>query len=101
MLVRMEHPTKGTMTQPGVGIVMDGTPMRVKGPAPLLGEHTLEVLTDIGYSREDADRLLREGIVATSTGPRRRPYSSTKGELRCLTWPKRWPSSRGRAKATR
>jgi crotonobetainyl-CoA:carnitine CoA-transferase CaiB-like acyl-CoA transferase len=67
MLVRTEHPTKGAMTQPGVGIVMDGTPMRVKGPAPLLGEHTLEVLADIGYSREAAERLLREGIVATST----------------------------------
>jgi crotonobetainyl-CoA:carnitine CoA-transferase CaiB-like acyl-CoA transferase len=64
MLVRVDHPTKGGTTQPGVGVLFGATPMGVKSPAPLLGEHTIEILADLGYDRLECDRLLGEGIVA-------------------------------------
>ena len=37
-------------------------------PAPMLGEHTREVLsTRLGYSAEDIDRLTAGGVVKTWT----------------------------------
>jgi crotonobetainyl-CoA:carnitine CoA-transferase CaiB-like acyl-CoA transferase len=69
MLVRVDHPTKGGTTQPGVGILFETTPMRVKNPAPLLGEHTREILAELGYDRLESDRLLGEGIIASTALP--------------------------------
>ena len=39
------------------------TPASVRRPAPRLGEHTEEVLTEIGYSRQEVARLREEGAV--------------------------------------
>jgi formyl-CoA transferase/CoA:oxalate CoA-transferase len=69
MLVRVDHPTKGGTTQPGVGILFGTTPMGVKNPAPLLGENTMEILFELGYDRSETDRLLGEGIVASTSAP--------------------------------
>jgi crotonobetainyl-CoA:carnitine CoA-transferase CaiB-like acyl-CoA transferase len=39
------------------------TPTAVKRPAPLLGEHTREVLREIGYEDAEIDRMVIEGVV--------------------------------------
>ena len=41
---RVEDPTVGTMRQLGALCRMDGAPPAVQGPAPLLGQHTMEVI---------------------------------------------------------
>ena len=35
-------------------------------PAPALGEHTFELLAELGYERADVDRLLAEGVAIAS-----------------------------------
>lgn len=45
MLVDVEHPGGGTVAIAGSPIKLSKTPARVRGRAPLLGEHTQEVLT--------------------------------------------------------
>jgi crotonobetainyl-CoA:carnitine CoA-transferase CaiB-like acyl-CoA transferase len=49
----------------GTPIKLSGTPARVRSPAPALGEHTGEVLTEVlGLDRGEIVALLDEGIIA-------------------------------------
>ena len=50
MVVETEHPTLGLMKTLGSPIKMSGTPTNTSGRAPLLGEHTREVLREAGFS---------------------------------------------------
>jgi crotonobetainyl-CoA:carnitine CoA-transferase CaiB-like acyl-CoA transferase len=43
---------------------MSETPWRVQRPAPTLGQHTGEVLADIGITREELARLFSAGVAA-------------------------------------
>ena len=57
-IVSLSHPTAGTMRMVGPAIRLHGTPGGPAGPAPLLGEHTEEVLTKLlGYSPADVADL--------------------------------------------
>ena len=53
MVVEMHHPTLGHLRVPGSPIKMSETPPEVGGHAPLLGEHTREVLREAGFSDEE------------------------------------------------
>jgi crotonobetainyl-CoA:carnitine CoA-transferase CaiB-like acyl-CoA transferase len=48
MVVEVEHPVEGSMSALGIPVKMSDTPGSVRRPAPLLGEHTEEVLREIG-----------------------------------------------------
>ena len=64
------------MDQPGAGRVRildfpgraSGTPPRIGRPAPLPGQHTAEVLGELGLSREEIDRLAAGGVVGLGDG---------------------------------
>jgi crotonobetainyl-CoA:carnitine CoA-transferase CaiB-like acyl-CoA transferase len=49
----------------GVPIKLHGTPGGVRLAPPLLGQHTEEVLGELGYAAGEIDRLAAEGIVGT------------------------------------
>ncbi len=59
----VEHPALGKTTIPGRPFVMEQSPWHVRRPAPLLGQHTAEVLGDLGYSKEDLVRLSEAGVT--------------------------------------
>jgi len=40
------------------------TPASIRRPAPLLGEHTAEVLAELGLARDEIDRLAARSVVA-------------------------------------
>ena len=62
-LVEIDHPRTGPLTYPGAPFIMKETPWR-PGRAPLLGEHTKEVLTErLGYSDADLIRLGDRGVI--------------------------------------
>ena len=44
MVVEMEHPEAGTVYGLGIPVKLSGTPGSIRRPAPLLGEHTDEIL---------------------------------------------------------
>ncbi len=57
------HPTAGRIRQPRHPTQFLVTPAHLGGPAPLLGQHTDEILDRAGF-RDHTDRLHRDGVVA-------------------------------------
>ena len=64
MIIDVEHPSLGKIKQVGIAPKLTDTPGKVRSLAPLLGEHTNEVLQELGYSHIDIENLRREGTVA-------------------------------------
>ena len=63
MVVETEHPKAGRVKGIGHPIKFTDTPGGSRRPAPLLGEHTREVLAGLGYSAAEIDALARDGAV--------------------------------------
>jgi crotonobetainyl-CoA:carnitine CoA-transferase CaiB-like acyl-CoA transferase len=59
---QVDHPAVGVLTYTGAQMKMSETPWRA-GRAPMLGEHTSEVLSKLGYEAEDIARLKEQGAV--------------------------------------
>jgi len=53
MVVSVEHPVEGEMQALGIPVKLSETPGAIRRPAPLLGQHTREVLAEAGLD-EDA-----------------------------------------------
>jgi formyl-CoA transferase len=63
-IVTVNHPTAGRMRMVGPPIRLHGTPAEAAAPAPLLGEHTDEVLTKVlGYSSGTIAELRAGGVL--------------------------------------
>jgi crotonobetainyl-CoA:carnitine CoA-transferase CaiB-like acyl-CoA transferase len=58
MVVDVDHPTLGRLRMAGAPVKMSETPPRANRRAPVLGEHTREVLREVGYSDEDIAALV-------------------------------------------
>jgi CoA:oxalate CoA-transferase len=68
MLVEIDQPEVGKMTITGSPIYLSETPGEVYAPAPLLGQHTEEILRDIlNYSKKEIDQLRNGGIISGET----------------------------------
>ena len=63
MVVDLVHPEAGATKALGCPVHFSATPASVTRPAPMLGEHTREVLAEAGYSAGDIDAFVAEGVV--------------------------------------
>jgi crotonobetainyl-CoA:carnitine CoA-transferase CaiB-like acyl-CoA transferase len=63
LVAEYDHPLLGRMRQYGSFIDFSETPGDISGPPPMVGEHTVEILEWLGYSRADMDELRAEGVV--------------------------------------
>jgi crotonobetainyl-CoA:carnitine CoA-transferase CaiB-like acyl-CoA transferase len=61
MIAELEDPEYGTIRQIGVAPKFSETPGRVRKLAPRPGQHTEEVLLEVGYSKEEIARLTARG----------------------------------------
>ena len=59
----LDHPTLGRVRATGSPVRFSRTPLRLERAGPLLGEHTRELLEELGVS--DSDKLEGAGVVAT------------------------------------
>lgn len=56
MIVEVEHPVAGKLKMPGVPVKMSATPGAVETHAPLLGQHTAEILKELlGWDKEKVE----------------------------------------------
>jgi crotonobetainyl-CoA:carnitine CoA-transferase CaiB-like acyl-CoA transferase len=63
MLFQMETEAFGKLNQLATPIRMSHGPLSVRSPPPRLGEHTAQVLQELGYSAKDMERLKAEGAI--------------------------------------
>lgn len=63
MVVELDHPKAGKTKALGLPIKFSETPGKIVSPAPMLGQHTREVLLGVGYSDAEVDALAAEGAI--------------------------------------
>ncbi|MGI9386889.1 MAG: CoA transferase, partial [Methyloligellaceae bacterium] len=63
MVPAIDHPTAGRVQTLGLPVKLSETPGGVVRPAPLFGQHTREVLAEVGYSANEIAQLLASGGV--------------------------------------
>ncbi len=63
ILYEAEHPHAGAFAYVGWPAPVRGQPFEVRQPAPLLGEHTEEVLGELGYGPDQLEAWRSEGVV--------------------------------------
>ena len=61
LVVEYPHPTLGHVRQFGTLVDFSETPTGPYGPAPLVGEHTRQIMERVGYPPEEIDDLLARG----------------------------------------
>ncbi|MBK6394785.1 MAG: CoA transferase [Betaproteobacteria bacterium] len=68
MVVDLVHPQAGATKALGCPVHFSATPTSVTRPAPMLGEHSREVLAEAGYSAAEIDTFVAEGVVEALSG---------------------------------
>lgn len=63
MMVEMDHPVEGKVKGLGIPVKLSQTPGKIRRPAPLLGEHTEETLSGLGYSEEEIADLRERKVI--------------------------------------
>jgi crotonobetainyl-CoA:carnitine CoA-transferase CaiB-like acyl-CoA transferase len=65
-LTSYEHPRAGNVQVVGPAVRLSETPAAIDRPAPLVGEHTVEILEAAGFEADEIKRLLSNEAVAQS-----------------------------------
>jgi len=63
MILELDHPELGKVKQPGISLKLSQTPGSIRSFGPALGQHTEEVMLDLGYSKERIEELRKEGTI--------------------------------------
>ena len=66
MVVEMDHPTAGLVQLLGLPVKLSETPGAVRLAPPTLGQHTAEILREIGVDAAELMRLAETGVVRSA-----------------------------------
>ena len=63
MFPEFDHPTEGKVRHLGMPIKLSETPAKFRGFAPLIGQHTEEVLQGLGYTKNQIEEMRKSGAI--------------------------------------
>ncbi len=63
MALELEHPEAGKVLHPGIALKLSDTPGAVRSFPPSRGEHTDEILADLGIDEAEVRALRERGVV--------------------------------------
>ncbi|MGQ0847912.1 MAG: CaiB/BaiF CoA transferase family protein [Actinomycetota bacterium] len=69
MMVEFDHPVAGMVRTQGSPLRLDGAPARSQTHAPVLGQHTQEVLASLGFTRQGIAELANAGLARLGGHP--------------------------------
>ncbi len=63
MVVEQAHPLLGKIKLPNLPFNFSGCDTSPSGPAPLLGQHNRQIAASVGYSAQEIDTFVKEGVL--------------------------------------
>ena len=69
MITSYEHPTAGAVKVVAPAVRMSATPATIERPAPLIGEHTEQILAEAGYTDAEIAKFVRHKAVVQAKDP--------------------------------
>jgi crotonobetainyl-CoA:carnitine CoA-transferase CaiB-like acyl-CoA transferase len=63
MVLEMNHPTQGMLKQIGFPVKLSETPAQIRSLGKVVGSDTQRIMEELGYSREDTERLGKQGAI--------------------------------------
>jgi crotonobetainyl-CoA:carnitine CoA-transferase CaiB-like acyl-CoA transferase len=69
IVVETDHPRAGRLRQARPAARFSKTPAEFRTGGPMLGEHTPEILEELGYDRRAIDELREARVIGTSEVP--------------------------------
>ena len=63
ILIETDHPVAGRVRKTRTPARFEGTPTEIRQGAPRLGEHNLEILTELGFDAAEIDALRAKGAI--------------------------------------
>lgn len=67
LVAQYDHRMVGRLGHPGLACQFSDTPATIQGPPLLVGEHTREILADLGFNESETDALFEAGAVGDET----------------------------------
>jgi crotonobetainyl-CoA:carnitine CoA-transferase CaiB-like acyl-CoA transferase len=68
VVAEVDQPGYGRLRMLDFPVRASGTPAAIRRPAPRLGEHTVEVLEELGLAKDEIQQLVARGIVSVAAG---------------------------------
>ena len=62
-IIEVDHPRAGRTRATGFPVRLSATPAQLQRPAPILGQHTAEILASLGLSDDEIDDLRQAGAI--------------------------------------